>query len=145
LLVGGALALSVASYVGMQTDVRYWRPDARAAATLLLEEGRPGDRVLLYSIATAFEYYYDWRGEGTMAVRRLSGWELGNAERREALRREVLDCAGRIWLVRYRSWYVDPHDRFKSELDERLEHLESWRFPDLPVDLYACPEPATGS
>ena len=42
------------------------------------------------------------------------------------------------WLVRWRSWYIDPRDKCKNTLDANLEHLGSWRFTNLPVDLYRC-------
>ncbi len=136
-VTAAALALSLTSLYKHYTDTRYWKPDARAAAEVVLREGRAGDRILLYTTLEPFDHYYRRVGQGTLEIRKARGWDL-DPERLEAYLDEVSGCDGRLWLVRYRSWYSDPAERCKSELDRRLEHLKSRRFPELPLDLYRC-------
>lgn len=131
------LGLTGLSLYGLHFEPRYARPDARAAAELVLREGRPGDRILNYTVVEPFRYYYAWRGGGDLEVFPLLGWHFRHG-RFEPYMEELSSCEGRLWVVRHRGWYVDPTGKAKAALDERLEHLGSWRFTDLPVDLYAC-------
>jgi hypothetical protein len=136
-----AIALSLYSVLQLNTVTRYWKPDSRSAANLVLREGRPGDRVLIYTNPEPFEYYYKWVGKGPLDVTLMLAWHLAEPERFERFLDGVTAGEGRLWLIRHRSWYVDRADRAKGALDRRLRHLESWRFPELPVDLYECAGP----
>lgn len=143
LLAGVLVGVSGVSVVNYHNETRFWRPDARAAAELIAREGRPNDRILLYTTPEPFIYYYEWKRNGPVDVARLTVWELRNRERFERFLDDTVACGGRLWLVRYRSWYIDPSEFCKSLLDERLTHIATWRFPELPVDLYWCEDPAS--
>lgn len=138
------VALSWLSIYGMRTDTRFWRPDARAGAELILREGRPGDRIVVYTITEPFEYYYAWIGAGPSERKGITSWHLEKPERFDKWFRDVTFGADRVWLVRYRSWYIDRGDRVKKALDAKLQHVGSWSFVDLPVDLYEIPPPEAG-
>lgn len=141
LLWSGVLALSALSIHGLRFDERYWRSDARSAAELILREGRAGDRILNYSVVEPFEYYYSWRGGGGLDVRTLLAWHFRRG-RFEPYMNELSSCDGRLWVVRQRGWYMDPHQKAKAAMDAHLVRLGSWQFVDLPVDLYACADSA---
>jgi hypothetical protein len=134
------VVLSGVSIYGMRTNTMYWRPDARSAAELVLREGRPGDRIIVYTIMEPFEYYYGWIGRGPCERKGVTHWHLEKPERFEKWYRETTAGAERVWLVRYRNWYIDRGDKVKRTLDARLRHEGSWSFVDLPVDLYAVPD-----
>jgi hypothetical protein len=131
------LGLTALSLHGLHGDPRYARPDARAAAELILREGRPGDRILNYTVVEPFRYYYAWLGGGDLEIHHLLGWHFRRG-RFDPYMEELASCEGRLWVVRHRGWYVDPRGKTKAALDANLEHLGAWRFTDLPVDLYAC-------
>ncbi len=137
LLLIMVLGLSFLSLYNHYFDTRYWKPDARAAAELVLRDGRPGDRILLYTTREPFAHYYQKVGNGPLEIVKVTGWDL-DPVRIDARLDEIGSCDGRLWLIRHRSWYVDPSERGKRKLDSRFELLESWHFPELPVDLYRC-------
>jgi len=131
-----ALGLGSLARANQATQTRFWRPDARAAAELIEREARPSDRILVYTIIEPFVHYYNWVGGGTIPVDTIYRWHFEAPERLEKSLREMCVGDGRLWVVRYRSWYIDGPERYKHALAERLPHLGSWEFPELPVDLY---------
>ena len=133
LLVAG---LSLTSRVNLHRESRYWRPDARAAAELVHREAQPGDTILVYTIIEPFVHYYNWVHEGPIDVQTIYLWHFETEERYENMLEDLAVGPGRLWVVRYRSWYIDATDRLTRTLTDRLDHLERWHFPELPVDLY---------
>lgn len=150
-MVAGAvmlLGLSGLSRWNLHHETRYWRPDVRSVAQVILDEEEPSDRILLYAIPEPFIYYYAWRGGGELPIDRLFGHHVASRERFDRHLDRVAGHDGRLWLVRYRSWYLDPRDLYRTRLEERVETLERWRFPEMPLDLYrtgeASEEPMVG-
>ncbi len=140
---GLALALGVAALglgglarVNQATQTRFWRPDARAAAELIEREARPNDHILVYTIIEPFVHYYSWVGGGAIPVETIYRWHFEAPDRLEKSLRAHGVGDGRLWVVRYRSWYIDGPELYKRTLDRRLPRLGSWVFPELPVDLY---------
>jgi len=141
MLVGSAvvlLGLSGLSRWNLHHETRYWRPDVRSVAEVILAGEEPGDRILLYSIPEPFIYYYAWRGGGELPIDRLFGLHVSTRERFDEHLETTVACENRLWLVRYRSWYLDPRDLYRQRLEERMETIERWRFPEMPLDLYRC-------
>jgi hypothetical protein len=132
------LGLSGLSRWNLHHDTRYWRPDVRSVAEVILSQEEPGDRILLYSIPEPFIYYYQWRGGGSLPVDRLLGHHVRSRQRFDAHLARTASCDNRLWLVRYRSWYLDPRDVYRRTLEERLTPLQRWRFAEMPLDLYEC-------
>jgi len=110
---------------------RYWKPDARAAASALAERARDGDLLLVYSIEEPMRYYYKGAGQ-------LRGLDWATP-RDEIFSRYMDDFEAhfeRVWLVDYRGWYADPEELTKKVFARRWNKVETLSFPGIDVGLY---------
>lgn len=111
---------------------RYWKPDARSAAGYVEAAVEPGDAILVYAAWEPFFYYY----HGDVPAQRLRWGTLQREDRlREFLDRLLSDYA-RVWLVDYRSWYVDPKGTVPQALEREWNVVEKREFVGMSVSLF---------
>jgi mannosyltransferase len=129
-LVALIVVLTFVSLRNLYTNPRYWKPDARAATTAIMQEDRIGDAIVLYTIQEPLLYYYN--GPATVIA-------LGFAPDNALFWNEIADLEKRferIWLVDYYGWYIDPEGKIPKAFDERFELAGEHRFIGIDVRLY---------
>jgi mannosyltransferase len=132
-LVALVIVLTFVSLRNFYSNPRYWKPDARAAAAVIMQEDRAGDAIVLYTIQEPLLYYYD--GPGTVTG-------LGFAPDSTRFWEDMADLEKRferIWLVDYFGWYIDPEGRIPEAFSERFEPEGMYRFTGIDVRLYDNP------
>lgn len=132
-VVTAFLVLSLYNYY---FDPEYWREDVRAAAGHVAANERPGDVVLVPSVAEVFDFYYE--GDADIVV--LYPAQTRSEEEIHLRLTPVLDGGSRLWFVDSRLWFSDPQRRIPAYLDGRFEREEAVDFPGARVGLYNLEE-----
>lgn len=141
LLLAAILAfMGVADY-NYFTDQRYWRPDTRSAADLLLKEARPGDAVVAYALDLPVRFYLgdvEYGQKPAIAVKVVKPRRRVFKDDRtmEAWLRENTAGARRVWVVECMGWWVDPEDRFIDLCRRIMIPRGEWHFTKVPVYLF---------
>lgn len=110
---------------------RYWKPDARAASAYVEARVKPGDAVRIFSIPEPFQYYF--KGEVPAEVLR---WDLLDEPKLRAFLDEIDSRYERLWLVDYRSWYMDPEGKLPRILAREWRQVEERPFVGMKVWLF---------
>lgn len=126
----------VYSDYGYFTNLRYWRPDARSAGGLLLEQGRSGDGVAIYSHNFAVWYYV----RDAIHLERPNDRDFADEASMERWLRAYARDKERIWVVQCHGWWMDREDRFLRLCRRIMVPAGEWHFPWLPVYLFEKPE-----
>jgi hypothetical protein len=125
------IAISVLSFfplTNLYGNSRYWKPDAREAASLLHEKSREGDLVLVYSITEPLEHYY--RGPGDL---RGLDWAMPSTDTFRERFAEFEKNYERVWLVDYRAWYMDPAGEIPKTFEQSWSLSEVFRVPGIEI------------
>jgi len=123
------------------TDSRYWKPDTRAAAGLVLREARPGDAVVVYALDFPVRFYLRGRLEYAKPTRKVFESERSMEEWLE----KNTSGAARVWIVQCQAWWVDREDRFVELCRKLMVPRGEWRFAKAPVYLFEKPEAGEGA
>jgi hypothetical protein len=127
-LACGALALSAASLIQLQTRSAYWKEDARGATRILRSEMHPGDLIFVVGTPDAFSRYYWTSLRGSPVFRRFVADRETNpddpAQRQRAC--DAISSAARTYVVFYRDAYDDPDGKWASFLQSRYRIDERW-------------------
>lgn len=132
LRAGFALAVAAIWAVSLQHqyfDPRYGKEDIRAAAALLAERGRPGERVIAANTESVLSYYY----RGPMRVEPFWLGFAGNPARLEAELSESVAGTSGAWVVMSRAEDLDPTGAFARALEARYPGAEAFPFEGVKV------------
>ncbi len=130
--VGAGLAVGLlwaVSLAHLYFDPRYGKEDYRAAAQLVRQQGRLGEKVLALGAQEPIYYYY----RGPLPVDQL--W-LGYADRPRRLSEELegkLAGARGTWIVLSRAEDLDPGGVFARILAARHPEAQEYRFAGVQV------------
>jgi hypothetical protein len=131
-----ALLLVFLGYSDYQyfTNSRFWRADVRSAAEFISREAEPKDIVVIY----ALKYMHFYLPRDIELVKPTAKVFSDENTMEQWLRRNTAG-AGRVWVVQVRGWWVDREDRFTPVCRKLLTQKGEWRFPSVPVYLFATP------
>jgi hypothetical protein len=127
--VFGIMAFSDYQYF---TDQRYWRPDTRSAGKLVLDEMRPGDALVVYTLDFPVRYYTKYKVD----ILKPPGRIFKNRDTMATWLVENTAGADRVWVVQCMAWWVDREDRFVDLCRERMTIAGEWKFNKVPVYLF---------
>ncbi|MEZ5065217.1 MAG: glycosyltransferase family 39 protein [bacterium] len=134
--LGAVLVLALVSLGQNYWDPAYAKEDSRAAANLILEEGRPDDTVVVIYSFRPFRWYYADRGHGPARLLHAHKRFLRTDDELRAHVAEASDGSPRVWLVLSRWWDVAPEERIRRIFEESLTEEQRWSFPGVKVTLY---------
>ena len=121
------------------------------AAAHVASAAQRGDLVIFNAtwVQLPFEYYlrrYDLPLELRGApVDLFERGELEPAMTERDLDTLAARIAGRkrVWLVYSHNWYTDPQGLIPAELERRYTQVETFTLPDIRIDRYSVPRPAS--
>jgi mannosyltransferase len=134
IFVSIALLATGFSLYNVYANPRYWKPDARTAALEVGEMAKPGDAIVVYSIEEPFRFYYDGPGE----IQSLN-WAVPPQGRFWSIVDGLYSDSGRVWLVDYRAWYMDPEGKIPRVFGERWRRAREYKFVGVDVTLFENP------
>jgi uncharacterized membrane protein len=141
LMLAAILVLMGVADYNYFTDRRYWRPDARSAAHLLLKESRPGDAVVVYALDLTLRYYIGDEAYGQVPAKPIKVVKprhgvFVDEPTMEAWLAKNTAGARRVWVVQCMGWWVDPEDRFVGLCRQIMIPEGQWHFTKVPVYLF---------
>jgi uncharacterized membrane protein len=114
---------------------RYWKPDVRSAVRYVEANVREGDAVCVYSVPHPFEYYY----QGEIPSERIPWWAAQGGAQLDEFMNDLSARSDRVWLVDYRSWYLDRDGVIARRFDRDWKRLDHEPFIGMTVSLYGRP------
>lgn len=133
-VAGAACAVMLVSDYNYLFVERYGREDVRQAVSIVSENERPGDLIIVTTVHQVFEHYY----RGPNAVEAVFPINLGRdmLEKKEA---DYLQAHPRVWYLRSRTWDKDPDDLLLETLPEHGRLVKSWKLSGVLLNLYEAP------